>query len=277
MRIFVTGATGFIGSHLLNELFARGHNVVATRRLGSRPRVALTRDPIWIDGAMDALPVGVFRNCDALVHLAAHSANVPYDSLKNCLYWNVAVSLDVMERAAAEGVQRFLIAGSCFEYGRSGERYEFIPIDAPLEPIQTYPISKAAASVVLMGWARSESRSLSYHRIFQVFGEGESHWRLWPSLRRAALAGEDFLMSPGGQIRDFSPVHLVARHFADALEGAAPPNGQPTIHHVGAGNPMTTLDFAQEWWSRWKATGKIIPGALPYRDGEVMRYVPQII
>jgi nucleoside-diphosphate-sugar epimerase len=276
MRVFVTGATGFIGSHVVNELIRRGHEVSALRRPGAKPRIPLVRDPHWLDSPMDGLPDGCFRGCDALVHLAAHSANVPYDSLENCLYWNLRVSLDLVKQADAEGLGRFLVAGSCFEYGRSGERYEFIPTDAPLEPTQTYPISKAAAAVALMGWARMAGRRLSYHRIFQVFGEGEAEGRLWPSLRRAAAAGEDFPMSPGGQIRDFTPVDLVARHFADALEAPAPPAGQPEIRHVGTGKPRTTLDFAQEWWSRWSASGKLLPGAIPYREGEVMRYVPLI-
>lgn len=276
MKVFLTGGTGFIGSHLLNELLARGHEVVALRRPGSRPRIPLEREPEWIDAAMDSLPRGIFRNCEGLIHLAAHSANIPYDSLSNCVYWNLKVSLNLVELAAAEGVSRFFVAGSCFEYGKSGERYEFIPVDAPLEPTQTYPVSKAAAAVALAGWARCERRSLSYHRIFQVYGEGESEGRLWPSLRRAALAGLDFPMSPGGQIRDFTPVDFVARHFADALDGTPAPGGKPEILHVGTGKPTTTLEFARYWWGHWNASGKILPGALPYRDGEVMRYVPEV-
>lgn len=276
MKVFLTGGTGFIGSHLLNELTTQGHEVVALRREGSRPRIPLEREPEWIEAPMDSLPVGVFRGCEALIHLAAHSANVPYDTLENCLYWNLKVSLDLVERAAEECVQRFLLAGSCFEYGKSGERYEFIPVDAPLEPTQTYPVSKAAAAVALTGWARCTQRSLSYHRIFQVYGEGEAEGRLWPSLRRAALAGEHFPMSPGGQVRDFTPVEFVARHFAEALERPPVPAGEPEIHHVGTGKPTTTLEFARHWWSRWKAAGKLLPGALPYREGEVMRYVPEV-
>jgi nucleoside-diphosphate-sugar epimerase len=276
MKIFVTGGTGFIGSHLLNELLNRGHEVVALRRFGSCPRVVLSKEPNWIDGAIDSIPEDVFQGCDALIHLAAHSANLPYDTLENCLYWNLQATLALMRRAAAAGVPRFLIAGSCFEYGKSGERYEFIPTHAPLEPTQTYPISKASSAVALMGWARLEGRRLSYHRIFQVYGEGEFEGRLWPSLRRAALSGGDFPMSPGGQIRDFTPVASVADHFADALEGPAPLAGEPSIHHVGTGSPMSTLEFAQSWWECWGGRGELRPGLLPYRDGEVMRYVPEI-
>lgn len=276
MKVFLTGGTGFVGSHLLNKLHQEGHEVVALRRPNSAPRVQLDLQPEWVQGEMNKLQDGCFAGCDALIHVAAHSANVPYDSLDNCLYWNLCVSLQLVRQAAGEGVSRFLVAGTCFEYGKSGERYQFIPTDAPLEPTDTYPISKAAASVAFMGLARSERLSLSYHRIFQVYGEGEADSRLWPSLRRAALAGEDFPMSPGAQVRDFTPVEVVAEHFARELSAAAPLRGEPCVRNVGAGKPITTLEFAEHWWNVWLAKGKLQPGALPYRAGEVMRYVPKL-
>jgi len=89
-----------------------------------------------------------------------------------------------------------VVVGSCFEYGRSGEWYEFIPPDAPLEPTQTYPASKAAASVAFYQLAVELNLRLSIHRIFQVFGEGEVESRLWPSLRKAAASGADLEMTP---------------------------------------------------------------------------------
>jgi nucleoside-diphosphate-sugar epimerase len=76
----------------------------------------------------------------------------PYDSLEACLYWNLNASLKLFNQAHHAGISKFLVAGSCFEYGKSGERYEYIPVDAPLEPTKTYQISKAAASVALSGW-----------------------------------------------------------------------------------------------------------------------------
>jgi nucleoside-diphosphate-sugar epimerase len=76
-----------------------------------------------------------------------------------------------------------------------------------------YPTSKAAASTATIGLANTTKANLFLGRIFQVFGEGEAENRLWPSLRKAALAGEDFPMTPGEQIRDFIPVEDVAARF----------------------------------------------------------------
>jgi nucleoside-diphosphate-sugar epimerase len=276
MKLFVTGATGFIGSHFVNAAHAAGHEIVALRRSPqSRPRIPLTREPVWIEGGLADVSEADLAGCDALVHLAAHTPNVPYDTLENCLHWNVIVPLGLFRKAHTAGVRRFVIAGSCFEYGRAGERYESIPPDAPLEPTQTYPASKAAASVAFYQLACELGLELSLHRIFQVFGEGEAESRLWPSLRRAALAGEDLEMTPAEQVRDFVPVEEVARQLLAACSKPLPP-GEPFVTNLGTGRPQTLRAFAEHWWAKWNATGRLVFGAKPYREGEVMRYVPQV-
>jgi len=277
MLLFVTGGTGFIGSHFVNQAHAAGHRLVALRhRPGSRPRVPLEREPTWLDRSMEQLTPDDFHDCGALVHLAAHSANVPYDSLENCLLQNVLAPLAMMRAAAAAGVRRFIVAGSCFEYGRAGERYDAIPTDAPLEPTASYPASKAAASVAFHALACEENLELLILRIFQVFGEGELESRFWPGLRRAALAGEDFPMSEGLQVRDFVNVSEVAAAFVKALERPDLAAGQPRIEHLGSGRPQSLIEFARGQWSALNATGELLPGAVPMRRNEVMRFVPQM-
>lgn len=274
MRLFVTGGTGFIGTHFVAQSLAAGHEVVALRRtMGSQAKIVQPSGPEWLLKGMDAVAAEDLQGSNVLVHLAAHTPNVPYDTLENCLHWNVTVPLQLFRTAIAAGIRRFVVAGSCFEYGKAGERYEFIPPDAPLEPTQTYPASKAAASIAFSQLAREAGLSLSIHRIFQVFGEGEAESRLWPSLRRAAAAGEDLPMTPGEQIRDFVPVEGVAKQLLAACD-LEPPIGEPLIANLGSGRPQSLRDFAAYWWEQWGAKGELKFGALPYRSGEVMRYVP---
>lgn len=280
MKIFVTGATGFIGSHFLNTALTAGHEVIALRRSAdSAPRVPILESLpgriTWLNVPMDQVTSTDFAGVDTLVHLAAHTPNVPYDTLENCLHWNVMVPLRLFRSAFTAGTIRIVAAGSCFEYGRSGERYEFIPPDAPLEPTQTYPASKAAASVAFYQLAVELNLQLSIHRIFQVFGEGEAESRLWPSLRRTARNGEDLKMTLAEQVRDFVPVEDVARQLLEACDLAVEP-GIPRIRNLGTGHPQSLKEFATYWWKQWQAPGQLIFGANPYRAGEVMRFVPQI-
>jgi nucleoside-diphosphate-sugar epimerase len=274
MKLFVTGGTGFVGSHFIQQALAAGHSVTALRRPGSQPRVALDVDPDWLEGPLDGDYREHLAGVDVLVHLASHTPNPPYAPLDECLFWNVFAAMKLARQAHEAGVQRFLIAGSCFEYGRAAERVEEIETSTPLEPNLSYPTSKAAASLAFEGFARERRLQLKILRIFQVYGEGEQHTRLWPSLRTAALSGADFPMSHGEQLRDFVPVEMVAGQFIRHLDFQDTEPGHPSVHHVGSGQPQSLLQFAQHWWKHWGATGKLLPGAVPYRPNELMRLVP---
>jgi nucleoside-diphosphate-sugar epimerase len=271
MNIFLTGGTGFVGSHFLAQALAQGHHIKALRRPGSQPRLPLAQQPQWIDGALDGDYSAELQGVDVLVHLASHTPNPPYDTLDKCLYWNVFAAAQLARQATEQGVRQMIVAGSCFEYGRSAERVPFIEVDTPLEPALSYPTSKAAASVAFLGLARELNLQLKLMRIFQVYGEGEQATRLWPSLRAAAQEGRDFPMSAGEQVRDFIAVEEVARQFVQALDFSDVAPGQPQVSHVATGQPQTLLAFAQHWWQHWGGTGKLIPGAVPYRHNEVMR------
>ena len=169
-----------------------------------------------------------------------------------------------------------MIAGSCFEYGKSGLRYEFIPPTAPLEPTQSYPASKACASIAFIQWCNEKKVSLSLQRIFQVYGEGELNTRLWPSLREAAMNGADYNMTQGEQVRDFIHVSKVAEILIKRCENLAEKSNFIEVQNLGSGRPMTIRRFAESWWEEWSAEGKLIIGSLPYRSGEIMRYVPAV-
>ena len=276
MKLFVTGGTGFVGTHFLQQASARGHEIVAQRRLGSQPRLPVANQLRWVDRPLDANFEDVLVGCDALVHLASHTPNPPYAPLDECLYWNVYASLKLARQAQLSGISQFLVAGSCFEYGLAAENQTFISTDTPLQPTLSYPTSKAAASVAFEGFARESMVKLKNLRIFQVYGEGEGEKRFWPSLRDAALAGRNFPMTKGEQVRDFITVEDVARQFCEHLDFSNSIAGQPEVHHVASGQPQTLRAFAEFWWKQWQATGRLQPGAVPYRHNEIMRLVPAV-
>ena len=150
MKLFVTGGTGFIGSHFLREAVRRGHQVVALRRSASATAECAIE---WVDGDLESCPQHAFTGCDVFVHLGAHGVTTSAADWEGCFRWNVHASLALLLAACEAGVRRFLVCGSCFEYGRSAERFEAIPPSAPLLPIGPYAASKAAATM----WRRSAS------------------------------------------------------------------------------------------------------------------------
>ena len=276
MNIFVTGGTGFIGGHFLKKALAAGHEAVALRLPGDQPKISLPRQPEWVDGSLADDWSGPLMRCQALVHFAAVGVSPQKADWDDLFDVNVRQSLNLWRRAAKASVKRFVICGSCFEYGRSGERFEVIPANAPLEPTNAYAASKAAATMAALALAAEQKIEMLVLRPFHIFGDGQHESNFWPSLRKSALAGGDFPMTAGEQVRDFVPVETVAEKFAAALARTDLCAGEPKVENVGTGKPQTLRGFAEYWWKQWNAKGKLEIGALPYRANEVMRYVPQL-
>ncbi len=276
MKIFVTGSNGFIGSHVVKRALDSGHEIVGLRRSSKLEKISLPRQPIWFEGTLESDIRQAAEGCEAIIHLAAYGVNPYFDSWHEAFRWNVSAGVNLWGQAKEVGIKRFVIAGSCSEYGRSAERYKYLPCNAPLEPINAYAASKAAATLAAMAFARENDLELAVLRPFHTYGEGESQERLWPSLKKAALAGEDFPMTFGEQIRDFTPVELAAETFIHYVTEAIIPSGKPVIHNLGAGRPMSLKRFAEKEWKKFGATGRLKLGEIPYRDNEVMRYVPLI-
>ena len=276
MKIFVTGGNGFIGSHVVKNALSAGHEIVALRRPNHLAKIDLPRQPTWVEGTLETDMRQALEGCEAIIHLAAYGVNPNFDSWQEAYRWNVSASLDFWGQAQQMGVKRFVIAGSCSEYGSSAERYEHVPCDAPLEPVNAYGASKAAATLAAMAYARENELELAVLRPFHIFGDGESEERIWPSLKKAALAGQDFPMTFGEQIRDFTPVEFAAEMFIHYATEAIIPQGEPLVHNLGSGRPMSLKSFAENQWKKLGATGRLKRGEIPYRKNEVMRYVPLV-
>jgi nucleoside-diphosphate-sugar epimerase len=276
MKLFVTGGTGFLGANFLEKAKDRGHEVVALRRVNSESRLTCASGVVWHEGSLDDRMAGVFKGIDCFVHFAAHSVVGNQATLEECLYWNVLSSVRLINEAMECGVKKFLIAGSCFEYGLSANQQEKIHPASEMRPVTNYAISKASASTALIGMARVQKVKMKILRVFQAYGEGEKQPRLWPSLKAAALGGQDFLMTSGLQVRDFIHVNRVIDVFLEALDFSDVECALPQIRNVGTGVGLSVYEFASAWWRQFGATGRLIPCALPQRDGELSRIVADI-
>jgi nucleoside-diphosphate-sugar epimerase len=275
MKIFVTGGTGFIGSHFLEAALLAGHDVIALRRPGANARIALTAEPSWIQGELDEVPDELLSGIDAFVHLAAQGVSPQKTDWQTAFDINVKRSVALLAQAVRAEIPRIVICGSCFEFGRAAERYDRIPADAPLEPLGPYAASKAAFSMAAESIARQSRSKFSLLRPFNIYGEGQHPNNFWPSLCEAAARGRDFEMTPGNQVRDFIQVGEVAKQFIDEIERDL---GLCTLfekRNLGSGKSCTLAQFATDWWEQLGARGQLRIGALAYREDEIMRFVPE--
>ncbi|MFD5625904.1 NAD-dependent epimerase/dehydratase family protein [Streptomyces sp. NPDC127072] len=294
MRVLVTGAAGFIGSHVVEALTARGHETVGfDLRDGSDVRSAET---------VAAVLPGVDAVCHqaAMVGLGTSFGDAPDYVSHNDL--GTAVLLAAMADA---GVRRLVLAGSMVVYGEGsyacdrhgvvrpgprsvkdleGGRFEptcpecgrelrpgLVGEDASVDPRNVYATTKLAQEHLSAAWARSTGGSAVSLRYHNVYGPGmprDTPYAGVASFFRSALARGEAprVFEDGRQRRDFVHVRDVAAANVAALE-AEPEEGALTTYNTGSGQPHTVGGMASALASAYGGPEPVVTGE--YRLGDV--------
>lgn len=256
MKVLVTGAAGFIGSHVVEALLARGDTVVGLDNYDDfysparkRANIALlTPNPRFTFHRADVRDaVEVERICaqggfDAVVHLAA-MANVRYSITRAPLYVDVNVrgTVNLLEGARKVGTPHVVFASTSSVYGRT-ERLPFCEDDPLGRPLAPYPATKIAGEV--MGHAYHNMFGLSFTalRFFSVYGPRGRPDMMPYHITRCIARGEEFTLYNGGEMyRDWT---YIADIVAGVVSAVDRPMGFEAIN-LGRGEPVRMADFVE--------------------------------
>jgi UDP-glucuronate 4-epimerase len=237
MRYLVTGAAGFIGSHLSEALLAAGHDVVGLDAFTDYYDVELKEenaralDVRRLDLAVDELD---FTGFDGVFHLAGQPGVRSFgDVFPLYLERNVLAGQRVFEAAARSGA-RVVFASSSSVYGEA-ERYP-TPEETPPRPLSPYGITKLACEHLARTYARSFDLDIVVLRYFNAYGPRQRPDMAFPRIVAALADGSPFtLCGNGEQSRSFTYVGDVVAATALAMEAARP----GTVFNVGGGEEAT--------------------------------------
>ena len=237
MRYVVTGAAGFIGSHLGEALQRAGHEVVGIDAFTDyydpavKERNAAALDVRRLDLAEDELDLGGF---DGVFHLAGQPGVRSFgDVFPLYVRQNVLASQRVFEAAAAAGT-RVVFASSSSIYGEA-ERYP-TGEDVPPRPVSPYGITKLTCEHLARAYARSFELDAVVLRYFNAYGPRQRPDMAFPRIVGALAEGRPFTrFGDGEQSRSFTYVGDVVEATIRAMEGAAP----GSVYNVGGGEEAT--------------------------------------
>jgi nucleoside-diphosphate-sugar epimerase len=219
-RALVTGATGFIGRHLVDGLIGAETQVIALVRPGGRVpdewrgRVPCIACADWSEGGLRAALAS--QSFDVVYHLATYGVLPADRDLGPMVRVNVDLPALFVHLCRERGIG-LVMAGTFSEYQRPADRRSLTE-ESALEMGKIYGASKAAGGILASALARSLGVNLRLLRFFQVYGEGEAPHRLLPSLVAGLARRERVALSDGLQVRDFIYVDDVVQACIAAAE-----------------------------------------------------------
>ncbi|WP_405951490.1 NAD-dependent epimerase/dehydratase family protein [Streptomyces prunicolor] len=294
MRVLVTGGAGFIGSHVVEALTARGHEAVVFDLRDGHD----VRSPQAV--------ASVLPDVDAVCHQAAMvGLGTGFGDAADYVSHNDLGTAVLLTAMADAGVRRLVLAGSMVVYGegsyacerhgpvRPGPRAvadldagrfeprcpdcgeELAPglvgEDAPVDPRNVYATTKLAQEHLAAAWARSTGGSavaLRYHNVYGPRMPRDTPYAGVASFFRSALARGEAprVFEDGGQRRDFVHVRDVAAANVAALE-SEPRKGALTAYNTGSGDPHTVGEMARALAAAYGGPQPVVTGE--YRLGDV--------
>jgi UDP-glucose 4-epimerase len=271
MRALVTGATGFVGSHLVRRLLAGGCQVaVLVRNPGRMRRIGDVRGQLAIiPGELGSIARVSQRLAsfapDMVFHLGWSGANShAFQRSPAQVYENVPGSLELVRAAAHAGCRKFIGLGSVLEYGDCGGT---ITESLDAKPANLYGAAKYSVGLLSEALCRPLGLDFAWLRVTWGYGPADDPARMIPGVITSLLHGDRPALTPGEQYWDY----LYVDDLVEAIYRVATTERARGFLNVGSGEAVQVRAIAQLIRDEIDPRLPLGLGDIPYRDGQMMR------
>lgn len=240
--LLLTGATGFLGSHLLEALLREGHHVIVLKRSTSDTwRIEHLLEQC-ISYNVDQIPLEeIFKlhQIDCIIHLATFYKKAHLASDIDLMFdANVTFPTKLLDLAVAHGIKSFINTGTFFEYDPS-----ILPISEanPIKTFNLYAKSKLAFEQILKSYADEGKIKASTLKIFSPYGPKDDTNKLIPFIVSKALKNEPISLSEGFQKLDFIYAGDIAQAYLKTL-AQIDTFSEYESFNIGSGNPYSVRE-----------------------------------
>lgn len=267
-RVLVTGASGFIGRHLMMQLKNANAEVAIISR--SEPQ-DIDNCRVFVGSIEDKKFVTkTFEEFDPEVvfHLAAaRDRLLTYEAFKNTIEVSLKGTMNLLFSATElKKLKRFIVVGTAEEYGDNNAPF----VESMRESsVSAYSFAKQSATHLSQLMHKNFNLPVVIIRPSIAYGPGQSNDMFLPALIQNILSKSEFKMTPGEQTRDYVYVEDLVK--ATLIAGYAK-DVEGEIINIGSGEPIQIAMLVKKVEGLLKSSGVVRLGALKYRPSEQMNY-----
>ena len=269
-KVLVTGATGFIGKHVIKQLLSLGHLIIATSRKSNDEAISFfpeLKNTHYIQKDLNDKEenyYSLFNKPDIVIHTSWES--LPnYDELFH-IERNLSTNYYFVKNIISNGLGNITITGTCLEYGLlEGCLSE----NMCTQPCTNYGLAKDILRKFVESLKNNYSFVYKWLRIFYPYGHGQYKKSLWSQMEDAIITNvKEFNMSLGEQLRDYLPVETMAEYIVSAAL-------QDEIYGVincCSGKPVSIRSFVENFFEQHGYKIKLNLGYYPYSKHEPLAF-----
>jgi nucleoside-diphosphate-sugar epimerase len=273
-KILITGANGFIGSHVVQKMVKEQANVsIIVRESSDLWRIEELKKEIDIH-RIDLRDSSSIDHCvkqlkpDYIFHVGAYGVDSRQKDYFTAVNTNVIGTMHMLNSLKDVGCKKFINIGTCMEYG---DKKEIIKEDSHLEPDSIYGSTKASASIIAHQLAAENNIDIVTLRPFGVFGEKEGSHKFFPYIILSILEDKDVNLTPCEQYRDYCYIDNIIEGFILAAQNGTIKN---EIFNIGSGSINKLKHYVDMIYNQMGLNKTPNYGALSYRKNEVWRQQP---
>ncbi|VVS90862.1 NAD-dependent epimerase/dehydratase family protein [Desulfoluna spongiiphila] len=263
----LTGATGFVGSHLCRRLLNDGWEVHAIVRSSSNYKLMHdTKNSVSLhtyDGSIQCMQRIVAKSNPIMIfHLASLfiSRHDPTD-IDEMIKSNITIGTHLADAAIQHNCLNFINTGTSWQHYQN-ETYN---------PVNLYAATKQAFEDILKYYSEAYKLKVITLKLFDTYGPDDPRPKLMNLLQKAADTGQTLDMSPGDQLVDLVYIDYVVDKFCIAADKLLKSNSRPEgSYGVGTGNPISIKWLVKKIETEKGKKINVNWGAIPYRFREVM-------
>ena len=241
--VLVTGATGFVGSHLVDQLISKGAKVIGFSKKGLASQAKIIEEYGSVEDFQTISRVIKKNKTEIIFHLAAQPiVEIGQENPIKTFQVNIQGTWNILEAARQNNVKRIIIASTVHVYGDNPKltfKESYFP-----QPSRPYETSKACADLLAQSFADTYDLPVEIPRFVNIYGPGDFNFsRLVPKVIKSILDGCKPEVWDIGSVRDFLYIDDAINAYLTLAEKPLANGKRLRVFNFGTGKPIKIYDL----------------------------------